>query len=359
MNLLHISFVPIELFGVRNKITAQIKAFRKNKESVSEAGYCEKGFFVDQKRIFPMYFTNVFLRKIFEIYIFLRLIFINYNQYDIVYIRYMRLTPWFYSFIKFMKNDKFKLVLEVATYPYDEEYKSSVLTSLDKYYRSKLCKYVDLITYFGESNKNIWGIPAIKQENGVDVDSVPLKLATENDTIINFIAVANLSEWHGYDRFIRSIAQCKAPQDICFNIVGLGPSFNKLVKLTQELNVENSVKFHQLKYGDSLTSLFNEAHIGVGSLGLYRIGHETLSPLKPAEYCARGLPFVLGNMDERFSDSPFLYRVSNDDTTFDIDDIVKWYKSTEFDPAQIRKFAYENLSWDRQVSKLIAEMRKS
>jgi len=358
VKVLHLNFVPVELLGVKNKIAAQIKAFKNNNIGVDSGGYSNKGYFISKKRIFPRCFSSSFIRKIAEIYILLRLIFINYNKYDVVYIRYMRLTPWFYLFIKTMKKNSFKLILEVPTYPYDEEYSRGFLSYSDQYFRNKIVKYVDYITYFGGLHDEIWGIQAIKLENGIDLDSVPLKkdISSENKTV-HFIGVANLSEWHAYDRLIKSISESENPDLICFDIVGMGPSFDKLVDLTDALGLQNFVKFHKLQFGANLNRLFDKAHIGVGSLGLHRIGHDTLTPLKPAEYTARGIPFILGNSDDRFLMSKFIYRVPNDDSTFKVDDIISWYKGLDIDSKQIRKYADENLSWNKQIADVFFKIK--
>lgn len=79
------------------------------------------------------------------------------------------------------------------------------------------------------------------------------------------------------------------------------------------------------------------------------------STLKVREYCARGIPFIIGYKDISLNKGlKFYYEVSNDETLLELNKILEWYKNLNVESREIRKFAIENLSWDKQI-KIILE----
>ena len=72
------------------------------------------------------------------------------------------------------------------------------------------------------------------------------------------------------------------------------------------------------------------------------------------EYCAKGLPLVVGYDDTSFSrDLSFYYQVSNDESLLDMEKIIEWYRNLKVIPEEIRKYAADNLTWDKQMKKVI------
>ena len=360
MNILHVNFVPSDLFGVKKKISSQVDSLKKLGHHVELCTYEESGYLIIDKTIKYGSLAR-FKRKLFEYRVFKNIeLAMDEKSYDVIYVRFMRMTPWYYSFLENLSKHCNSLVIEVATYPYDSEYsKYSILTLFDIYYRNRLRKFVDTITFYGEPCSKIWGIPAIQLKNAVDVESTEKLVKTQyRDNRVTFIAVANLSRWHAYDRFIRSIYEQKEEigNKVRLLIVGDGPEKNKLMSLVSKLKLDHIVKFKGPLSGDALSNLFNESDIGLCSLGLHRIGHETLTPLKPAEYCARGLPFILANQDSRFSDQPFIFRVASSEDYIDIVAILEWFDKRQFDIDSIRDYAKNNLTWDNQMKILTSKL---
>ena len=286
------------------------------------------------------------------------------NKYDILYIRYAQTAmPFFNNFLKKVKRDsKIKIILEIPTYPYDGEnlkFKGlkKIKLYLEKLYRKNLYKYIDKIVTFSE-DKEIFRIPCINIANGIDLDEVKLINKNEANEYINFISVSAIRYWHGIDRFLYSLLEYKklgGNEKVKFHIVGEGIDTPKIKKIIEKNKVlEDIVILHGAKQGKDLDAIYNISDIAVGSLGFNRIKLEKGSTLKVREYCAKGLPFIVGYNDISFSNKLlFYYQVLNDETLLDIDQIIRWYKNLKVTPEEIRKYAEENLSWNIQMKKVL------
>ena len=101
------------------------------------------------------------------------------NTYEAVYIRYGLSDRGFFQICRLLKKQGARIILEIPTYPYEGEairgLKDKVGIFLDHTYRAKLSPYVDYIATFTD-DKEIWGIPAYRIENGIDVDTIIAKL---------------------------------------------------------------------------------------------------------------------------------------------------------------------------------------
>ena len=228
---------------------------------------------------------------------------------------------------------------------------------MDKKYRSELYKYVDKIVTYSK-DKEIFGIPCINISNGIDLNEVKLVNKIErNDNKIIFTIVSNCSFWHGIDRFLYSFLEYEkknSDNNIVFNIVGEGSETPKLKKIVEDNPLlKGCVIFHGFKSGKELDEIYNQTDIGIGSLGIHRIkGLKEVQPLKNREYCAKGLPFVIGFTDSDFKDKDFVYSVSNDDENFDVEKMIEWYKNLKTTPEEMREYS-KKFSWDIQMKKVI------
>ena len=98
---------------------------------------------------------------------------------------------------------------------------------------------------------------------------------------------------------------------------------------------------------------FNKADIAVGSLGGHRIAIKYIKSLKSREYCARGIPFFYSAIDPDFEGKDFIHKVPPNDHPIDIEEIINFVASNKFEPIKIRKYAVENLTWDKQFEKVL------
>lgn len=358
MKAVYIDFVPESNIGVRNKITQQIASFNKKGVNVTH-GFYDKGYYkIGGKNIIHESRGRI-LRKINEVRIVNHLTKLDLSDFNFIYIRYTKLTPWQYYLIRNLNKKNKNIIIEVPTYPYDKEYNFLSLIRLsDLYFRRKLNKYVSHIFYFGEYTRRIWGIPATQLVNAIDIDSINFNSEIKdkpNKNIINFVAVSKLAFWHGYDRFIMSLSKCKeeVKNKILFHVVGDGPEKEKLEQMTKELNLEKHVIFYGSKNGDALDAIYEKMQIGVSSLGLFRIGLDECTPLKPSEYAAKGLPFIIANHDPRFNNANFVFNIPNEDSIIDLEKTLCWYENLQHSRFEIRQFAKEHLTWDQEVDKII------
>lgn len=335
---------------------------------------CEK---IEYNKIFRKIFnTNITLEKSVGNIMTKQLLYYKYektlkyifeNNFEIVYIRYVYMAnPCFIKFLKKIKEKNIKVILEVPTYPYDKELVHKDIIRQIKYfierkYRDKMCNYVDKIITFSDDDE-IFGIKTIKISNGIDPNEIPIidKNVKKSINEINFIGVAGIAFWHGFDRFILSMVEYykNNPKEIIkFHIVGDGDKevVNNLKKLVKENKLEDYVTFYGYKSGKKLDDIYNDSDIAIGSLGFFRTGDIMGSTLKVREYCARGIPFIIGYKDISLNkELKFYYEVSNDETLLDLNKILEWYENLNVKSEEIRKFAIENLSWDKQI-KIILE----
>lgn len=289
---------------------------------------------------------------------------IEKEKYDLIYIRYPQAAmPLFNNFLRKIKeNIGSKIVLEIPTYPYDDENKNikglkKIKIILEKRYRKYLKNYVDKIVTFSE-DKKIFEVVCINIANGIDLEEVKIKKEKEGKEEVNFVHVSVTRFWHGVDRFLDSLIQYiknGGKEKIRFHIVGEGSETLKLKKIVEDnIELQDIVIFHGFKSGEDLDEVYNNSDIAIGSLGFFRSGLEKGSTLKMREYCAKGLPLVVGYDDTSFSrDLPFYYQVSNDESLLDIEKIIEWYKNLKVIPEEIRKYAEDNLTWDKQMKKVI------
>lgn len=97
--------------------------------------------------------------------------------------------------------------------------------------------------------------------------------------------------------------------------------------------------------------------MGVASLARHRNGIESLKSLKNREYAARGIPFVYSERDSDFDGMPYVLKAPADDTPLDITALLGWLDTADRTPAHIRTTIEGRLSWERQMQKVMTEMK--
>ncbi len=369
MKGIYLNFVPEYEIGVIKKLNFQIKSFNKLGVNIKKCKIIEEKFYIDDIFINNYHtgtsFKEKLLRKI-DLYFCLKKLQRTklYEGIDFIYIRYFYSSPWFISYLKFLKKVNLKVIIEIPTYPYDGEVKDNFFTRWDKKYREELHKYVDkAVTY--SNDKEILGIICINISNGIDSSEISIiqKNIKKSINEINFIGVARIAFWHSFDRFILSMGEYykNNPKEVVkFHIVGDGnkETVNALKNLVKENKLENYVIFYGYNAGKELDEIYNKADIGVGGLAAFRQGLTTGSGLKNREYCAKGIPFINGDIDNSFVGCKFVYKVPNENSLFSIKEIIEWYKNLNMTSEEIRKYAENNLSWDIQMKKVVESIKE-
>lgn len=279
---------------------------------------------------------------------------------DYIYIRFVPVDRKFLSFIKTLRK-KFplcKIILEVATYPYEKEllYNITMLPFYfkDRIYQKNLKNVVDRIVTYSDDSE-IFGISAIRTMNGIIVNDVTMAKAQRDDNTIRLIAVAMLRREHGYERCIKGLAQYyqrNTKRAVEMHIVGDGSELAYYKKLVSQAHLEKYVLFYGRKLGKELDQLYNNADLALGFFGLYKGGQNTISALKTREYLAKGLPVVSGCIEDIMrSDTRDFFKIfPNDASVIDIqeivnfyDDILEKYNSKEKIRETIRTYAKKNV----------------
>lgn len=337
--------------GVSKKILMQLDAFNKSGYSIDILDIYSDSFLdkVIRRILFsPNYFTYNLNKKLNFV-----------KKYDYIYIRQIPNNIYVLKILKKLKSYGITIIYEFPTFPYDLnsntlQWKLELIR--DKYSRKKLWKYIDVSVNYSDYT-NIFGINSIPISNGINPDKFPIKKDFFNKKGIKFVGVALLAYWNGYDRLIQSIKKYNSNHinPVYFYIVGDGDCKEELEKMVIDNNLLNFVFFTGSLFGKELDNIYDKCDIGVGTLNPSRkYKNHIMSTLKTKEYVARGLPFIKGDIDKSFDNYnfPYVFNVSDNEDEINLEEIIEWYKKITDDlnlKQKIRKFAYDNLTWEKQL----------
>lgn len=281
-----------------------------------------------------------------------------------IYIRsYHNANPFTIHMVKKMRSHGAKVVMEIPTYPYDQEYTTRSVFKLliDRTFRRRLTAALNGIVTFS-NEKCIFGKQTIRISNGIDFDAIPMKKQI-NDTTheIHLLGVAEVHYWHGFDRLIHGLVEyyrTNPEYKVYFHIVG--PLFGKrereaILPVIRDNRLESYVILHGPLHGKELDALFEKADLAIGSLGRHRSGITYIKTLKNREYAARGLAFIYSETDEDFDHMPYVCKALPDESPIDIPKLIDFQHSLTMSPQAIRE-SVRPLSWTAQMQKVIDEM---
>lgn len=229
------------------------------------------------------------------------------------------------------RNPDIKIIVEIPTYPYDNEYLTYKLKNMlilkDRYNRVRMKGLVDHYAILTDQ-KEIFGLPTIKIFNGIDVESIPKRIPkkTEGNTI-HMCAVAMFKEWHGYERLIEGLHKYYSDGgevNIICHFVGQGSELKLYKELVNKYLLQNHVVFHGFLEGKELDEIYNISKIALGVFGMYKKNLNYSCDLKSREAVARGIPMVTGVPTDIFQKERFQYYLEfpNDDNILDIEKII-------------------------------------
>lgn len=291
------------------------------------------------------------------------------NKIEFVYSRsFHNANPFTINLFRQFKKYKIKSVIEIPTYPYDQEYigfsqKERIKLKIDQIFRYQLAKQTTRIITFTD-DKEIFGKKTIMISNGVDFSNIPLKQnynKIKNE--LHFIGVAEVHYWHGYDRLIHGIGEYYkngGTKELFFHIIGgIGnsemynskhaPGFHELVI---KYEIAKRIIFHGQLFGHELDEVFEKCDFAIGSLARHRSGITKIKTLKNREYAARGIPFIYSETDEDFDSMPYIIKAPADENPINIQSIIDFKKNFDLSPIQIRE-TIKYLSWKNQMKKVI------
>ena len=219
---------------------------------------------------------------------------------------------------------------------------------------SKIVQYADESLFFRFGNKK----RTILMGNGISSKRIGRRIRDYRwpSDSLNLIAVANISNYHGYDRVIKALHFWNNSSTKNFKIycsfVGEGPETSKIRDITNDLGVKEYISFLGYRNTSQLSKLYSNHHLAISSLGLFRINVFTSSVLKSREYCLAGIPFLACGHDPDFIDNPtFRFLVKNED---EIESIIKQLESFSerlplFTNDDIRNYALEHLTLESKL----------
>ena len=297
------------------------------------------------------------------------------NGFEFVYARsFHNANPATVKMFKRFKEQGIPSVIEIPTYPYDQEYagttswENRLKLMLDKFYRKKLAAQTDAIVTF-TNDKEIFGQRTVCISNGIDYDHIPMqKPLPHPENEIHLIGVAEVHYWHGYDRLIAGLGEYykqKRGTDVYFHIVG-GVADSEMYDsvhaqgfhgLIEKYGIEKQVIFHGPKFGEELDKLFNRADFAIGSLARHRSGITHIKTLKNREYAARGIPFVYSETDEDFEQMPYIIKAPADESPVDVGEIVRFVTGRRIPAGDIRA-SIGHLTWSEQMKKVVENIRR-
>lgn len=289
---------------------------------------------------------------------------VDEKRINLVYIRSEHnASPFLISFVRKLRKWDVQVVMEIPTYPYDQEYdtfKGKCSLLCDKLFRKTLARELNAIVTFSNEGE-IFGQQTIRISNGIDFNSIRLKKDRKYAPgEVHLIAVAEIHYWHGYDRIVAGLAEYyksgKGDERLVYlHLVGdcCGKrEKSEILRLIVDGQLEEFVIRHGQLFGESLDEVFDLADIGVGSLARHRSGITHIKTLKNREYAVRGIPFVYSETDDDFEDMPYVFKVSADESPIDIRQLLDFYNSLTISATEIRA-SVQHLAWAVQMQKVL------
>lgn len=354
-----------EANGISKKICYQVKAFQANG---LETHLCyltdennSKRRMVDQEVIAD--YGNGWKGKILKRTEFDSIVgYAITHQIDFVYMRSdHNANPFTINMVKRLKKAGIRVVMEIPTYPYDQEYITPMMKLqlfTDRCFRKQLARQLDKIITFS-NDRTIFGVPTLCISNGIDFEDIPVKQEKSKSAHeLHLIGVAEIHYWHGFDRVVKGLAQYYAQQPewkVYFHLVGNLSGQRERDEILPHIakhHLEPYVILHGAQHGEALTSLFEQCDMGIGSLGRHRSGITDIKTLKNREYAARGIPFIYSEHDEDFERMPYILKVPADESPIDIKQLISFYQQVQLSPTEIRD-SIRSLSWECQMKKVL------
>ena len=366
-----------EASGITKKIRYQVKGLRENGHEVHLCtyGFDDRGHrcrFIDDQVIRDYGIGKLAaLRQRLDydcVYDYCKL-----NGIQFFYARsYQNANPILVGFFKKLRRLGIKIVMEIPTYPYDQEFSylpwnKKLELKIDQLFRHQLSKEMACIVTFSDE-KCIFGQRTIRISNGVDFDSIPIhQYQIPSDGSIHLVGVAEVHTWHGYDRLIAGLGEyyqnTSNPRQVFFHIVGgvhpkeryKANAFHPgLQAIIDKYGIQDKIIFHGQLFGDALDEVFNRSCFAIGSLARHRSGITIIKTLKNREYATRGIPFIYSEQDSDFDHQPYVIKATPNESPIDVQQILDFIDHHHFRPEEIRK-TVENLSWKILMQKVIDE----
>lgn len=278
----------------------------------------------------------------------------------LVYARcFQNANPWLISFFKRLRRAGIHAVTEIPTYPYDAEFKTfewkmRMELKVDRLFRRRLYRQMDAVVTFSDAEE-IFGQRTIRISNGVDFDSIPLHRFSGDPKALHLIGVAEVHQWHGFDRVMTGLGEYQGDVPVFFHVVGgVHPAHmaKYFAPIIEQYGLQEKVIFHGTMFGKELDNAFNQCQFAIGSLGRHRSGITVIKTLKNREYATRGIPFIYSEQDSDFDHQSYVLKAPADESPIDISRIVDFMARFTMKPEDVRQ-TVEHLTWKIQMRRVV------
>lgn len=349
-----------------NKTNGQLKAFRQlgYTTHIATIQNRDKGLFLIISEITDLG-TNTIEEKSFSSYKSAFKYLFSYcskNEYSFIYIRRL-MSKLLYAAPYFkVLSCKVPIVYEIPTYPLDtgnsilyklrDQIEMSVYSYYSKYVSLTLANLIDNIPL-----KKGWEV----FYNAIDMSDYELPPYPSLSDEIKLLIVANISEYHHYDRILDSMKKyIDSANEYRLSLTVISPestAYNNFKEKANSLNLSECINCLRKKDSFEIREIAKSHHIGIGQLSTSEKGSNLVNTLKSKDYCAMGLPFVSTCYDSSFEKNfPYIYITENMDEDINLSDVIKWYLEIYKDSNYREKmynYAKENLQYDKFALQII------
>ena len=290
--------------------------------------------------------------------------YVEENSLKLIYIRLM--VPNF-SLIALMKTAQqrgIKVLYEIPTYPYYGEqfrasrkkYRAVAKIAVDAMFSPLIKKYADHIVIIRSNSKIRLHHKMVEINNGVNTEKIKSKENYDSkDGVFRMVTVGTLFPYHGYDRVLAGLKDCKEEVDghpVEFHIVGASQTIDELKAQAQKLGSKRVI-FHGMKKTDELNEMYEEFDVGLGCLALHRRNADIDTTLKIIEYYCRGVPVVTSGKSP-YKDPAVTICVPDGEDPVDINRLYcKWKNIDEKKLRKLSEQAKKEFSWNFIMKQLL------
>lgn len=386
--VIYISNVNLEglfLLGVVEKIRGQLFAFRNSEFEIDVLYPRSDGTVIietndGQKKIYngsrEKFSGNGIISKAIRHskVTFFGSINFKYCQEDILKAGYTAVYLRFFlpgsDLIRFLINLKKKssdtiLLLEYPTLNVKTLYQTDLARRVSFFFNQKkinrlneLSDYIITLTRHSE----LFGKPALFMPNGIALSEIkPVTVPAFTNQLVILGVASDINFYHGFDKVIKGLslyAKNNSQVKVLLRLISnpLSKNLAELRALARDSGVEELVSFESPKTRAELAAVYQQVHLGMGTLALHRVGLTDNYSLKHREYAAFGLPFIMSKGDFHFEHSPFVLVEERNEEPLDIQRIVTFYTSLRNRypdyPQEFRKSVEHLITWEAQMKEV-------
>ncbi len=195
--------------------------------------------------------------------------------------------------------------------------------------------------------------------DAVNVEQFRLKKINPIKDTLNLIFLKGSStaaDFNGIDRIMKSVLAYNGPIKIVLHVLGNNLVYEKSLLPKKD----NRFVLKEAMYHEELDDYFDNMHLGVSTLGLFRKRLQNSTTIKTREYFARGIPFVYAYEDVDMELIPatknYALQFANDDSLIDMNLIVEFAMKHYANPnhnQEMRDLATKYLSYKVKMERVV------